>query len=59
MNITITPEERKILDKALRLYRDKHYRHQSEVSAETYEKNQTEFDRAEKLRDKVNGAAHA
>lgn len=53
-NLTITPAEQRILDKALRLYRDKHYRDQRTTTPETYEKNRAEFDRAEALRDKVN-----
>lgn len=53
-NLTFTPTERAILDKALRLYRDRHYRDERTTTPETYAKNRAEFDRAETLRDKVN-----
>ena len=45
----ITRQDRKYLMEALRIYRDRFYRHQSEVSEDTWMKNRAIFVHLDKL----------
>ena len=52
-DVKLSREEAWMIDKALRLLRDKHYRHASEVSTETYDKNRKIFDKCDELRHRI------
>jgi hypothetical protein len=53
MNIELNRQEARDIAEALRIYRDRFYRHQSEVSEETWMKNRVKFVAVDLLRDKI------
>lgn len=50
ITIEVSNADARHIAEALRIYRDRFYRHESEVSAETYTKNRTTFDHIDGLR---------
>lgn len=51
--VKISLREAELIDKALRLYRDRQYRHESEVKPETYEKSVKLMAQCDELRHRI------
>ena len=51
--VKLSREEAWLIDKAIRILRDRHYRHESEVKPETYVKSREAMAKLDELRQRI------